>query len=274
MSSLADSKIQIAGIGHVYYGAPDTEEPDLYDYKFGDGTTLEAAGWTWLGDTSSENLIEIESEGGEFTAKRTWDRQSARSSRSAVTHTLTINSVSLGKDTMEIAFPGSVYDADKDAYDLNLAGSTEKAFLIVIEDGNEVGGFLYRRVTVAGALPAYNLEEFTEIKISGTILSPNSGKSPVRSITPRQVTGKGAGAPTVTNLSPKQGRVGSAVVITGTNFDGVRSVKFGDHNAVFTKNTATQITATVPGKATGAVDVTVTNNIGSGKSGDKFTVQA
>ena len=78
MASLADSKIQIAGIGHVYTAAPDTAAPDLYNYKFGDGTTLEASGWTWLGDTSSENLVEVESDGGDFTAKRTWDRQSAR----------------------------------------------------------------------------------------------------------------------------------------------------------------------------------------------------
>lgn len=274
MSSLADSKIQIAGIGHVYYGAPDTADPELWDYEFGDGTTLEKQGWTWLGDTSSENLVEVETEGGEFTAKRTWDRQSARSSRAAVTHKLTINSVNLGRDTMEVAFPGSTYDPAKDAWDLNLSGSTEKAFLIVIVDGPEVSGFLYRRVTVAGSLPALNLEEFTEIKMSGNILSPNSGSQPVRVIPPRQVTGKGTSAPTVTGLSPAQGKAGTTVVITGTNFDGTRQVKFGDHNALFQKNTATQITATVPGKATGQVDVTVVNNIGSGKSTSKFTVQA
>lgn len=274
MSSLADSKIQIAGIGHVYYAAPDTDDPDLYDYEFGDGTTLEKHGWTWLGDTSSENLVEIESDGGEFTAKRTWDRQSARSSRAAVTHKLTINSVNLGRDTMESAFPGSTYDAAKDAWDLELSGSTEKAFLIVIVDGGEVSGFLYRRVTVAGSLPTLSLEEFTEVKMSGNILSPNSGKKPVRVIPPRQVTGKGTAAPTVTGMSPKTGKAGATVVITGTNFDGTRQVKFGEVNALFQKNTATQITATVPGKATGQVDISVTNNMGTGKSTEKFTVQA
>lgn len=273
MASLADSKIQIAGIGHVYVAAPDTPAPDLYNYKFGDGTSLEPT-WTWIGDTSSENLVEVESDGGEFQAKRTWDRQSARSSREAVTHKLTINSVSLGDDTITTAFPGSQYDAANDAWDLSLSGSTEKAVLIVIEDGGEVGAFLYRRVTLAGSLPTLSLEEFTEIKMSGNILSPNSGGSPVQLIKPRQVTGASTAAPTVTGMNPKTAKAGQSVVITGTNFDGVRRVEFGTANAVFTKNSGTQITATVPFKATGQVDIKVTNGRGSGTSTEKFTVQA
>ena len=86
MANLGNSKIQIAGRGHVYYAAPDTEAPNLDGYIFGDGTTLEGSGWTWLGDTSSENLIEFESDGGDTSTKRTWDRQGVRSPREDVTH--------------------------------------------------------------------------------------------------------------------------------------------------------------------------------------------
>ena len=46
MANLGNSKIQIAGRGHVYYAAPDTEAPNLDGYVFGDGTTLEGSGWT------------------------------------------------------------------------------------------------------------------------------------------------------------------------------------------------------------------------------------
>ena len=107
MANLGNSKIQIAGRGHVYYAAPDTEAPNLDGYTFGDGTTLEANGWTWLGDTSSENLIEFESDGGDTSTKRTWDRQGVRSTREDVTNKVTINAVNLGEDVMKVAFPGS-----------------------------------------------------------------------------------------------------------------------------------------------------------------------
>lgn len=61
--------------------------------------------------------------------------------------------------------------------------------------------------------------------------------------------------PTITGISPAIGAVGSSVTITGTNFTGVTSVKFSpDVTAVFTVNSSSQITATVPaGAATGPI---------------------
>jgi hypothetical protein len=62
------------------------------------------------------------------------------------------------------------------------------------------------------------------------------------------------------------------VTITGTNFTGVSSVRFGTTAAAFTFNSATQITATSPGGA-GVVDVTVTTPVGTSASttADQFT---
>ena len=58
------------------------------------------------------------------------------------------------------------------------------------------------------------------------------------------------------------GKVGSSVVITGTNFGATTAdniVKFDDAEAVVTDVTATTVTATVPaGAPTGDVDITVT----------------
>lgn len=61
--------------------------------------------------------------------------------------------------------------------------------------------------------------------------------------------------PTITGISPAIGAVGSSVTITGTNFTGVTSVRFSpDVTAVFTVNSSSQITATVPaGAATGPI---------------------
>ena len=271
MANLGNSKIQIAGKGHVYIGNVDTVAPNLWGYTFGDGTTLETAGWTWLGDTSSENLIEVETDGGDTSTKRTWDRQGVRSTREDVTNKVTINAVNLGEDVMRVAFPGSTYDAEKGGWDVELDNSSERAVLIVIEDGLLVSGMLFRRVSLAGNLPSLSLDNFSEVKISGTLLSPPSGKTRVQMLEPRTVTGVGTAKPTITTLAPATGAVGAKVTITGTNFNGVREVKFGGKVATFEKDSATQITTYVPRGATGSIDVVVTNNIGA-SDGKQFTV--
>lgn len=271
MANLGNSKIQIAGKGHVYIGNVDTVAPNLWGYTFGDGTTLETAGWTWLGDTSSENLIEVETDGGDTSTKRTWDRQGVRSTREDVTNKVTINAVNLGEDVMRVAFPGSTYDAEKGGWDVELDNSSERAVLIVIEDGLLVSGMLFRRVSLAGNLPSLSLDNFSEVKISGTLLSPPSGKTRVQMLEPRTVTGVGTAKPTITTLAPATGAVGAKVTITGTNFNGTREVKFGDKVATFEKDSATQITTYVPRGATGTVDVVVTNNVGA-SDGKQFTV--
>jgi hypothetical protein len=271
MANLGNSKIQIAGKGHVYIGNVDTVAPNLWGYTFGDGTTLETAGWTWLGDTSSENLIEVETDGGDTSTKRTWDRQGVRSTREDVTNKVTINAVNLGEDVMRVAFPGSTYDAEKGGWDVELDNSSERAVLIVIEDGLLVSGMLFRRVSLAGNLPSLSLDNFSEVKISGTLLSPPSGKTRVQMLEPRTVTGVGTAKPTITTLAPATGAVGAKVTITGTNFNGVREVKFGDKVATFEKDSATQITTYVPRGATGSVNVVVTNNVGA-SDGKQFTV--
>ena len=71
-----------------------------------------------------------------------------------------------------------------------------------------------------------------------------------------------ASAPTVTSVSPVGGPLagGTVVTITGTGFQSGATVKFGGVAATsVTFGSATQITATSPAHAAGAVDVVVTN---------------
>ena len=59
--------------------------------------------------------------------------------------------------------------------------------------------------------------------------------------------------PTITNLSPTSGAVGTAVTITGTNFSSTivnNIVWFGGVKAIVTSATATSLTTTVPFGAT------------------------
>ncbi|MCI1189277.1 IPT/TIG domain-containing protein [Hymenobacter sp. DH14] len=78
--------------------------------------------------------------------------------------------------------------------------------------------------------------------------------------------------PTITSFTPATGAVGSTVVITGTNFTAASQVTFAGTNApVYSVNSATQITVTVPiGAVTGPI--AVTTPLGTGTSATSFTI--
>lgn len=78
------------------------------------------------------------------------------------------------------------------------------------------------------------------------------------------------GVPVITSFSPTIGLAGTTVVITGSNLLNVSSVKFNGLAAVFTINSSTQITTTVPvGATTGPLSVT--NAVGTA-TGSTYTV--
>jgi hypothetical protein len=120
-------------------------------------------------------------------------------------------------------------------------------------------------------------------KISTITLQDNAGNE--ASLSAAQLEAKGLPAtvvdetgapPTVKKLNPKKGPAagGTSVTITGTNFAGVKAVKFGGKEAIgFTVNSLTSITATSPAGTTGKVDVTVTttNGTSAANSKDQFT---
>ena len=81
--------------------------------------------------------------------------------------------------------------------------------------------------------------------------------------------------PAVTSITPGNGPIGgnTSVTITGANFTGATSVRFGTATASFTVNSASQITATSPSGSAGTVDVTVTTPGGTSatSTADQFT---
>jgi hypothetical protein len=81
--------------------------------------------------------------------------------------------------------------------------------------------------------------------------------------------------PTITSFAPTSGRIGTSVVIRGTNFSGTgfttSAVKFNGVTAAFIVNSATQVTATVPsGATTGRISLTTPG--GTVTSAASFTV--
>ena len=80
--------------------------------------------------------------------------------------------------------------------------------------------------------------------------------------------------PTIAGVSPSSGSTlgGTTVTITGTNLAGATAVTFGGVPAAsFTPVSATQVTATTPAHAAGAVDVAVTAPGGTANSTGGFT---
>lgn len=80
--------------------------------------------------------------------------------------------------------------------------------------------------------------------------------------------------PTITNVSPTSGTTlgGTTVTITGTGFTGATAVTFGGTAATsFTVDSDTQVTATTPAHAAGAVDVAVTAPGGTATSAGAYT---
>ncbi|WP_245606844.1 choice-of-anchor U domain-containing protein [Simplicispira psychrophila] len=86
-------------------------------------------------------------------------------------------------------------------------------------------------------------------------------------------TASGA-TPTLTSVSPSSGSTagGTSVTLTGTNLTGATSVQFGGTAATnVTVNSATQITATTPAHAAGAVNVAVTTPGGTATLTNGYT---
>jgi Bacterial Ig-like domain (group 3)/Autotransporter beta-domain/IPT/TIG domain len=83
--------------------------------------------------------------------------------------------------------------------------------------------------------------------------------------------------PTIGTIAPSGGPIagGTSVIITGSSLSGATAVTFGGVAATaFTVNSATQITATTPAHAAGAVDVVVTTPGGNATSTGGYTYAA
>lgn len=77
--------------------------------------------------------------------------------------------------------------------------------------------------------------------------------------------------PSITGFAPASGAAGTNVIITGNNFSSATAVRFNGVNALFTLNSVTQITATVPVAATTGPITVVTPN-GTNASAASFVV--
>lgn len=83
----------------------------------------------------------------------------------------------------------------------------------------------------------------------------------------------GTSTPTISSFNPTSGLTGGglAVTLTGTNFTGATSVKFGTAAASFSVTNSTTIAATSPAGTPGTVNISVTTPGGTATSSGVFT---
>ena len=109
-----------------------------------------------------------------------------------------------------------------------------------------------------------DLITLTPVK-AGWLFQSKQGRGVLESVT--SLGGINALQPSITNVSPTSGTVGSSVTITGYNFTPDATVSFNGASAIITGNTGSQLTVTVPNNATsGTITVTtsgITLNAGS-----------
>jgi hypothetical protein len=131
-------------------------------------------------------------------------------------------------------------------------------------------------VKFGGTPSAFTIDSDTQI----TATAPAGAAGPVDvTVTTLGGTDTASGAytyvplPTITSVSPNEGPAagGAEVVITGTGFAFASSVKFGGTLSVFTIDSDTQITATVPAGAAGPADVAVMSPGGTATASGAYT---
>ncbi len=184
-----------------------------------------------------------------------------------------------GNDSVFVQFSGSVDASGSAVYRMG----TTSATTINLEDCfgcglsgwgwqdngwgvGVMGPLIYFQTTGAQTLRVQVRED--GISIDQIVLSPstylNAAPGALKNdstILPKS-DGSGAGAPTITSISPNSGSEtgGTQVTITGTNFAAGASVMFGGVAASsVTVASSTTITAITPAYPTGTVDVVVTN---------------
>jgi hypothetical protein len=102
-----------------------------------------------------------------------------------------------------------------------------------------------------------------------TVTTPGGSATSSSSFT---VTTTSVPAPRITSFSPSSGKVGTAVTISGTGFNGATAVRFSNAAATFTVASDAQIQTTVPsGATTGRISVTTPG--GTATSSTNFKVK-
>ncbi|MCZ4066429.1 hypothetical protein O1W71_01940 [Microbacterium sp. H37-C3] len=169
----ADSQtLMIPARGTIFTSAPNLKPPvnPLAGDSF-DITKNGPTGWTNLGHTSKENLIGFTKEGGERESLGTFLAESVRTTQSDVSWGITVNSLQITKETLDLAFAGE-FDPKTGGYTVAGGGSKNVGAFIVFQDVTAKLAFWLPSIDMSlGDAPSLDTANFFEFPLSASILS-------------------------------------------------------------------------------------------------------
>lgn len=145
--SYNDDAVFTAATGYIFTGPVGTAAPTPAEISAFDpetfGVTELSSGWTTLGHTSSEDLPEFGFEGGEKETRGTWQKKNLRevSTETPVDY-VTVKAQQFDSETLALYYGQNTSDTPG-VFSVNSSdtASVERAFLLVIVDGNNRIGF-------------------------------------------------------------------------------------------------------------------------------------
>lgn len=173
-ANLDKKHLVIPGHGNILISKEGTADPfDVKSFVIGDTATYPSE-WESIGYTSKDNTVEFNKDGGDANSVDVWEEDAADISNDPILWSFVARAVSMQRKTFELAFGGGKYDETLGGYAMGDIEPVEKSVMILFSHGGKRGGVYIRRAKLsAGDAPKIDPEQFFEIEISGSILSPD-----------------------------------------------------------------------------------------------------
>lgn len=152
--------------------------------------TLKAppVGWVEVGNTSLENILALTSEGGAVTTLSSLQNKSLRQSVEARVESLGLNLLEWTSNSLKLYYGANSVVATDGAVEVpSEPVPTEKAFLAVLEDGTNVGGFYAAKASIfrSDDIAVADTNTLAQLPIKVTALNNAGAVSALTVIPPR-----------------------------------------------------------------------------------------
>ena len=144
--------------------------------------------WTEVGNTSSENIINLTSEGGAVTTLASLQNKSLRQSVEARVESLGLNLLEWTTESLTLYYGGNATITADEAVEVpSEPVPVEKAFLAVLWDGEKVGGFYCEKASFfrSDDIAVADTNSLAALPIKVTALTAAGKTSALTVITPR-----------------------------------------------------------------------------------------
>lgn len=224
--------------GDFYYAPVGTARPTTIE-----GLLEPASPWKTFGHTPVDNILSLESDGGERTTLASLQKSNLREDVSALSQSFAFDLLEWTTDAYKLYFGrNAVVEADGAVQVPETAQATEIALLVVFEDGESVMGFYAAKASVLRRdnLSISNTTDLNSLPLQATALTHGSSPSSFTAI-------------------PKRIKARKATAAASRNVDGtIASIYVTDGGAGYT--VAPEVTITDTGSGSGATAVAKVSN--------------